>query len=314
MIEIEDLVKYYGEKKAVDHITFDVREGEVLGFLGPNGAGKSTTMNILTGYLSATSGRVHVGGHDILEEPAAAKKNIGYLPEQPPIYPDMTVTEFLRFVCDLKGVEKKIKNHHIQEIEDIVQISHMSKRLIRNLSKGYKQRVGLAQAMIGNPKVLVLDEPTVGLDPTQIIEIRRLIRRLRKQHTVIFSSHILPEIQAVSDRIAIISNGRIVAIDTPEALIQSVSDGEHIILSFEAEVPLVVQKLNEMRNVRKVKVQKQGKIGRVSIDIDRGKDIRKDVYNLMVSNQWPILEMRSRVVTLEDVFIQVTESTGLSGE
>ena len=313
MIEIEDLVKFYGEKKAVDHITFDVKEGEILGFLGPNGAGKSTTMNILTGYLSATSGRVRVGGHDILEEPAAAKKNIGYLPEQPPIYPDMTVTEFLRFVCDLKGVERKAKNPHIQEVMEVVQIAHVSKRLIRNLSKGYKQRVGLAQAMIGNPKVLVLDEPTVGLDPTQIIEIRRLIRRLRKQHTVILSSHILPEIQAVSDRIAIISNGKIVAMDTPEALTKSVSDGENIILSFEADAPLVVKKINEMHDVRRVTIQKQGKIGRISIDISPGKDIRKDISSLMAANQWPLLEMRSKIVTLEDVFIQVTESTGMAG-
>ena len=309
MIEIENLVKYYGEKKAVDNISFNVKEGEILGFLGPNGAGKTTTMNIITGYLSATSGRVRVDGHDILEEPQEVKKNIGFLPEQPPIYPEMTVIEFLQFVCDLKNVEHRIKKPHINEIMEVVQISHVSRRLIRNLSKGYKQRVGLAQAMIGNPKVLVLDEPTVGLDPAQIIEIRRLIRRLRKQHTVILSSHILPEIQAVSDRIAIISNGKIVANDTPESLTKSISDGENIILSFEGPLPLIVQRINEMQAVRRVSVQKEGKNGRVSIDVDPGKDIRKDIFHLMSVNQWAILEMRSRIVTLEDVFIQVTAPT-----
>ena len=312
MIEIENLVKYYGDNKAVDNITFTVDEGEILGFLGPNGAGKSTTMNILTGYLSASSGRVRVNGYDILEEPMKAKKEIGYLPEQPPLYHDMTVTEYLKFICDLKGIERKVRASHMKEIMQVVQIDHVAGRLIRNLSKGYKQRVGIAQAMVGNPQVLVLDEPTVGLDPVQIIEIRRLIRKLRKNHTVILSSHILPEVQAVCDRIAIISYGKIVALGTPEDLAANAAGAGNYSLMFDGPVPQVVQRLNEIRGVEKVAVQKEGKVGMVAIQTDANVDIRRDVFRLMSGNNWPILEFRSKNPTLEEIFLSVTNPSGIS--
>ncbi len=219
MIEVKNLVKYYGDKKAVNNITFSVGEGEILGFLGPNGAGKSTTMNILTGYISMTGGEVRICGIDILDDPIGAKRSIGYLPEQPPLYPEMTVREYLSFVCELKGVSD-IKT----EIDDIAKktgLKDVISRRVGNLSKGYKQRTGLAAALVGDPKVLILDEPTVGLDPNQIIEIRELIKELGKEHTVILSSHILQEISAVSDKILIINKGRSVAFDTPENILRS---------------------------------------------------------------------------------------------
>jgi len=210
MIEIRNLVKYYGDIPAVNNVTFTVQKGEILGFLGPNGAGKTTTMNILTGFLSATSGTVTINGHDILEEPQEAKKCIGYLPEQPPLYLDMTVIEYLKFVAELKGVAADDQIKQLAEIMKLVRITDVSNRLIKNLSKGYRQRVGIAQALVGNPEVLVLDEPTVGLDPKQIIEIRNLIKELGKKHTVILSSHILPEVQAVCERVVIINKGVII--------------------------------------------------------------------------------------------------------
>lgn len=217
MIEVKNLTKNYGNNTAVDDISFSVEGGEILGFLGPNGAGKSTTMNILTGYISSTEGSASVGGIDILADPIAAKRNIGYLPEQPPVYLDMTVNEYLNFVYELKG-SKIPKKSHLNEICELVKITDMRKRLIRNLSKGYRQRVGLAQALIGNPPILILDEPTVGLDPKQIIEIRSLVKKLGKNHTVILSSHILPEVQAVCDKVVIINDGKIVADGTIKEL------------------------------------------------------------------------------------------------
>jgi ABC-2 type transport system ATP-binding protein len=218
MIEIRNLVKYYGDILAVNDVTFTVQKGEILGFLGPNGAGKTTTMNILTGFLSATSGTVTINGYDILENPQMAKRCIGYLPENPPLYLDMTVIEFLKFVSELKGVVKEDRIKQLAEIMKLVRITDVANRLIKNLSKGYRQRVGIAQALVGNPEVLVLDEPTVGLDPKQIIEIRNLIKELGKRHTVILSSHILPEVQAVCERVVIINKGKIAAEDTPEGL------------------------------------------------------------------------------------------------
>ena len=235
MIEIKNLKKDYGGHLAVNNISFTVNDGEILGFLGPNGAGKSTTMNIITGYLSATDGSAIINGYDILEDPKSAKREIGYLPEIPPLYLDMTVKEYLNFVYELKGV-KLPKGPHIEEICRLVKIKNVYHRLIKNLSKGYKQRVGIAQALIGNPKVLILDEPTVGLDPKQIIEIRNLIRMLGKHHTVILSSHILPEIQAVCDRVIVINKGRIIADDTPENLSTNLSDDHSISVVLEGKV------------------------------------------------------------------------------
>ena len=218
MIEVKNLTKRYGDHTAVDHLSFQVEEGQIYGFLGPNGAGKSTTMNMITGYIASTEGTVVINGHDILEEPEEAKKDIGYLPEQPPLYMDMTVIEYLRLAAELKKVPKKDRENMIADIMDTVQLTHMKDRLIKNLSKGYKQRTGLAQALMGYPEVIILDEPTVGLDPKQIIEIRDLIKSLSKKHTVILSSHILSEVSAVCDYVMIISHGHLVASDTPENL------------------------------------------------------------------------------------------------
>ena len=222
MIEVQNLSKHYGDKKAVDNISFKAEDGEILGFLGPNGAGKSTTMNILTGYISCTEGKALIDGIDILEDPIKAKAKIGYLPELPPLYLDMTVKEYLNFIYDLKKC-KLPRNSHLKDICSLVKIEHVYKRIIKNLSKGYKQRVGLAQALVGNPNVLILDEPTVGLDPKQIIEIRSLIKKLGKNHTVILSSHILSEVQAVCDKIIVINEGRIVADDTEDNLSKKLS-------------------------------------------------------------------------------------------
>ena len=218
MIEVNNLVKRYGNHTAVDHLSFKIEKGKIYGFLGPNGAGKSTTMNMITGYIASTEGTVKIDGHDILEEPEAAKKCIGYLPEQPPVYFDMTVLEYMKFVADLKKIPKDKKANMIEEVMDMVKISDMRNRLIKNLSKGYRQRVGLAEAIMGYPEVIILDEPTVGLDPKQIIEIRTLIKELKKKHTVILSSHILSEVSAVCDYVLIISHGKLVASDTPENL------------------------------------------------------------------------------------------------
>ncbi len=218
MIKVENLVKKYGDHVAVDHLSFEVEKGQIYGFLGPNGAGKSTTMNIMTGYPAASDGLVEINGHDILTEPEAAKKCIGYLPEIPPLYPDMTVWEYLYFVAELKKLPKAERENQIQEVMEMVEIEDVSERLIKNLSKGYRQRVGLAQAIIGYPDIIILDEPMVGLDPKQIIEIRELIKRLSENHTIILSSHILTEVSTICDHIMIISKGKLVASDSPEGL------------------------------------------------------------------------------------------------
>ncbi len=311
MIEISNLVKYYGDQKAVDNISFTVEKGEILGFLGPNGAGKTTTMNILTGYLSATSGRVLIDGHDILEDPIAAKKCIGYLPEQPPLYLDMTVLEYLKFICELKGVQKSDRIRQLAETMRLVRIADVSDRVIHNLSKGYKQRVGIAQAMIGNPQVLVLDEPTVGLDPKQIIEIRNLIKTLSKKHTVILSSHILPEVQAVCDRVVIINNGKIAAIDTPEALSHKLSGTSKLSLTFEGPIKDVTSMIRTLPGVTGVASILEGIVLQtIEITTDPNVDVRKSVFFVMSSHGWPIVEFKSLDPTLEEIFLSVTNSDG----
>ena len=311
MIEISNLTKYYGPNLAVDNITFTVEQGEILGFLGPNGAGKSTTMNILTGFLSATSGTVKINGFDILEEPHEAKRCIGYLPENPPLYMDMTAMEYLRFVADLKGVEKAERSRHIADIMKLVKITDVAGRLIKNLSKGYKQRVGIAQALIGNPEVLVLDEPTVGLDPKQIIEIRNLIKDLGKKHTVILSSHILPEVSAVCDRIVIISKGKIVAVDTTENLSRQFSKSTKFRLSVEGPSKEILQKLRLIPGVRSASIvgEKVSGISSMDLQSEPDADVRKQVFFEMARNSWPIVEMRSMDPTLEEIFLQVTAGT-----
>lgn len=308
MIEIKNLTKDYGGHLAVNDITFSVNDGEILGFLGPNGAGKSTTMNILTGYLSATSGNAVINGYDILEQPNEAKKEIGYLPEIPPLYPDMTVKEYLNFVFDLKAV-KLPKGPHIEEICKLVRIKEVYHRLIKNLSKGYRQRVGIAQALIGNPKVLILDEPTVGLDPKQIIEIRNLVRMLGKHHTVILSSHILSEIQAVCDRVIVINKGRIIADDSPENLSKNLSDDHLLSIVLEGKKDKVIKEIEKVSGVKTVDFIRENSNGSVELNVEprAGYDIRKSIFEVASLNNFPILKMASNELSLEDIFLRLTD-------
>ena len=308
MIEVKNLTKKYGSHTAVDNISFTVNDGEILGFLGPNGAGKSTTMNILTGYLSATSGSCSINGFDVLADSFEAKKRLGYLPEQPPLYLDMTVKEYLNFVYDLRKV-KMPRGAHIEEICRLVKIKDVYHRLIKNLSKGYRQRVGIAQALIGNPRVLILDEPTVGLDPKQIIEIRNLVRNLGKTHTVILSSHILSEIQAVCSRVIVINKGKIIADDTPENLSYNLSNDHSISLIADAPKDKMLEALKTVQGVKSVQYVRtvQDNINEYTVDPIMGYDIRKDVFELLSAAKWPIYQMKNNELTLEDIFLRLTD-------
>ena len=309
MIEVKNLTKRYGKITALDNISFTVDTGEVLGFLGPNGAGKSTTMNIITGYISSNEGTVTVDGCEILAEPKKTKQKIGYLPEIPPLYVDMTVRKYLEFMFDLKRV-KLPKNEHIDEIMRLVGLSDHGKRLIKNLSKGYRQRVGFAQALLGNPPVIILDEPTVGLDPRQIIEIRKLIKSLGKKHTVIFSSHVLSEISATCDRIIIISGGRIIADAKAEKLHEVLSDERRMTLTAEGKASDISAELNKIPEVLRVKKQAaQGKANEYIIDYKSGEDIRRSVFNAMVRINCPILEMKSGDDSLEELYLKLTDTS-----
>ena len=314
MVEVKNLTKCYGDIKAVDDISFTVDTGEVLGFLGPNGAGKSTTMNIITGYISSTSGTVTVDGSEILENPKETKKKIGYLPEIPPLYPDMTVRKYLEFMFDLKKV-KLPKKEHIDEVMRLVQISDKESRIIKNLSKGYRQRVGFAQALLGNPPVLILDEPTVGLDPKQIIEIRKLIRGLGKKHTVIFSSHVLSEVSATCDRVIVISEGRIVADAKTEELSKSFADVQKLSLTVEGGSSDVLGEIKKIPGVKKyVKLRDvSDKIAEYSIEYSNDADIRRDVFSAMARIGCPILEMKLGNESLEDMFLKLTQNAGKRG-
>lgn len=314
MIEVKNLTKRYGDLKAVDDISFSVDSGEVLGFLGPNGAGKSTTMNIITGYISSTSGTVTVDGSEILEEPKKTKAKIGYLPEIPPLYPDMTVRKYLEFMFDLKKV-KLPKKEHVDEVMRLVGLSDMGGRIIKNLSKGYRQRVGFAQALIGNPPVLILDEPTVGLDPKQIIEFRKLIRSLGKKHTVIFSSHVLSEVSATCDRVIVISNGKIVADGKTDELSQSLSGKKKLLLTVASESSAVVDELKKIPGVTKVEKVRSfaGGLVKYSVSYSKDEDIRKDVFSAMVRLDAPIMEMQSGDETLEDMFLKLTQDSDRGG-
>ena len=306
MIEVKNLSKSYGTKLAVNDISFTVGEGEILGFLGPNGAGKSTTMNILTGYLSSSGGEVIINGADILEDPTAAKRSIGYLPELPPLYLDMTVIEYLNFVYGLKKCRLP-KKSHLAEICSLVRITDVQNRVIRNLSKGYRQRVGLAQALVGNPKVLILDEPTVGLDPKQIIEIRTLIKKLGKNHTVILSSHILSEVQAVCDRIVVIDKGRLVANDTTEHLSHSLSADHKLIVQIEGPAKEVQQLLKAIPDMVEVHLNRTSNgVSEFELNAKDGADVRREVFKRMAARNYPILLMRSSELTLEEIFLKLT--------
>ena len=313
MIEVKNLTKRYGDHLAVDHLNFTVESGKIYGFLGPNGAGKSTTMNIMTGYLGATEGQVLIDGHDILKEPEEAKKNIGYLPEIPPLYMEMTVREYLEFAAELKGIKKDKRESQIEEVIRLAKLRDVENRLIQNLSKGYRQRVGLAQALIGNPKVLILDEPTVGLDPKQIIEIRTLIRKLGKNHTVILSSHILSEVQAVCDKIIVINEGKVVANDTEEHLSQKLSGEHKLTAKIQGDKDKIVRAMQGIKGVEKVICDASHKDGvnDIRIEAKEGVDIRRDVFETVVKNGWYMLELKTSELSLEDIFLKLTMGEAL---
>ncbi|MBR4201820.1 MAG: ATP-binding cassette domain-containing protein [Oscillospiraceae bacterium] len=312
MIEVRNLTKHYGDKHAVNDISFTVEDGEILGFLGPNGAGKSTTMNMLTGYISSTSGQALINGVDILEDPIKAKSYIGYLPELPPLYLDMTVKGYLNYIFDLKKC-KLPRKAHLNEVMTLTKITDVKERLIKNLSKGYKQRVGLAQALVGNPPVLILDEPTVGLDPKQILEIRTLIKKLGKNHTVILSSHILSEIQAVCDRIIIINHGVVAAHDTTDNLSRNVSTDHRIIARIEGPRDEIVKAMRNIEGIKYVKADMEREAGVYEYELEAlpGSDIRRDLYEITREHDWPILSLRSAEMTLEDVFLKITMGEGI---
>ena len=308
MIEVKNLVKKYGNHTAVDHLNFTIEEGHVYGFLGPNGAGKSTTMNIMTGYLGATEGEVLINGHDILKEPEEAKKQIGYLPELPPLYMDMTVREYMEFAAELKKIPKAKRAESIDDVEKLVKIKDVEKRLIKNLSKGYRQRVGLAQAVLGYPEVIILDEPTVGLDPKQIIEIRDLIQSLGKKHTVILSSHILSEVRAVCDYIFIISHGKLVASEETEELVERMSGGQVIELKLKAEEEKIKEVFADAEHITAVETKELPEDGvtEVTVTAEKNKDVREEIFHICAESDMPILEMINGGKSLEDIFLELT--------
>ncbi len=315
MIEVKNLTKYYGEHLAADNISFTIEDGEIVGFLGPNGAGKSTTMNMLTGYISSSSGQVLINGIDILENPIKAKANIGYLPEIPPLYQDMTVMSYLNFVYDLKRCRLPRKSH-LTEICNLCKINDVTGRIIGRLSKGYRQRVGMAQALIGNPPILILDEPTVGLDPKQIIEIRNLIKKLGKRHTLILSSHILSEIQAVCDRVIIIDKGRIAADDTLDNLTKSVSRVNRMTVRVDGERIEVLEAIREIEGVKSVRdaAEHAGGIYDYEIVMDDGADICVMLNEMCREKGLTIYKMAKDEMTLEDVFMRIIMGEEMPGE
>jgi ABC-2 type transport system ATP-binding protein len=308
MIEINHLVKKYGDHVAVDDLSLTVESGKIYGFLGPNGAGKSTTMNIITGYLGATSGEVKINGHDIFGEPEEAKKCIGYLPEIPPLYVDMTVREYLDFVSELKKLEKSLRKRYVEEAMETTGITDVADRMIRNLSKGYRQRVGFAQAILGYPEIIILDEPTVGLDPKQIIEIRELIRSLGEKHTVILSSHILTEISAVCDHVFIISKGKLVASDSTENLVTLMSGAQEIELTVRSDGEETQDLLESVDQIERVELLPGNETEtNLRVYATKGADIRETVFALLAQNQIPVLEMHTVIKSLEDVFLEITQ-------
>lgn len=308
MIEVKNLTKRYGQHVALDNISFTVEEGEILGFLGPNGAGKTTTMNIMTGYIAGTEGEVRIGGIDIVAEPEKAKAQIGYLPETPPVYGDMRVDEYLNFVAAIKKVKYSQRKQMIADIKATVRIEDMSRRLIKNLSKGYRQRVGMAQAMIGYPSLIIMDEPTVGLDPKQIIEMRDVVRKLGKKHTIILSSHIMQEVSAVCDRVMIINKGRIVASDTPERLSSSLTQGHKMSVRIKGEQTKILSALENYPMIKEVKATASREPGTIDFELagEENMDIREAIFACMAANDLPILMMKSLDLSLEEIFLQIT--------
>lgn len=306
MIEVKNLTKVYGHHKAVDNISFTVNDGEILGFLGPNGAGKTTTMNMMTGFISATDGAVTINGHDILEDTLEAKKELGYLPDVPPLYGDMRVDEYLDFVCDVKGVKKSERKAMLDDIAATVGISEVRKRICRNLSKGYRQRVGLAQAMVGYPSVLILDEPTVGLDPNQIIEMRSVIKRLGQRHTILLSSHILSEVSAVCDRVMIINNGKIVASDTTKRLEEGAAENTQLvrIRGSRDKAAELMEKLKGVIGVTELSAAEEDAF-EFAVKAEAGADVRADLVKALTENAIEVIMLKSGALTLEQAFLKV---------
>ena len=308
VVKVENLVKRYGSNYALNDVSFEIGEGEIVGRLGPNGAGKSTTMNILTGYLSSTSGAAYINGINILEDPIEAKKQIGFLPEQPPLYPEMTVSEFLDFVYELKSCELP-RREHLDEILDVVKITDVKDRLIRNLSKGYKQRVGIAAALVGDPKIIIFDEPTVGLDPKQIIEVRNLIRTLGKRHTVILSTHILAEVQSVCERVLIINKGKLIADERTEDIVKTIEDGYGLSVKIAGPEREVEQALARISGVKKVRStgERDSDAYTFIIESDKGMDVRRSLFALCATKNWAIYGLNPVGTDLESVFIRLID-------
>ncbi len=308
MVKVENLTKRYGSLYALNDASFEIGEGEIVGLLGPNGAGKSTAMNILTGYLSCTSGRVFIDGIDMLEDPIEAKKRIGFLPEQPPLYPEMTVVEYLNFVYDLKSC-KLDREKHLEEIISVVKLTEVKDRLIGNLSKGNKQRVGIAQALVGDPKVVIFDEPTVGLDPKQILAVRNLLRTLAKRHTVILSTHILAEVQAVCERVIIINKGKIIADERTEDIVKTIEDGYRYRAKICGPQKEIESALSRVGGVKKVEAtgDRDGDSYAFIVEADKGIDVRKPLFNLCATRSWPLIGLEPVGTDLETVFIRLVD-------
>lgn len=309
MIEVKDLVKKYGDHVAVDHLSFTIEKGKIYGFLGPNGAGKSTTMNMITGYIASTQGEILIDGHNILEEPEAAKKCIGYLPELPPVYQDMTVREYLKFVAELKSIPKAEREKNIKEVMSTTKLEEVQERLIKNLSKGFKQRVGIAQALLGYPEIIILDEPTVGLDPKQIIEIRDLIKSLGEKHTVILSSHILSEVSAVCDHVLIIDRGKLVASDTPENLSKVMEGANSLELTVKGKEEEIREAMNLVENIQEMIYHESFVLDACdfTVKISGEQDMRENIFFALADAKCPILKMQPTNMTLEEVFLKLTE-------
>jgi ABC-2 type transport system ATP-binding protein len=307
VIEVQHLTKRYGTVTAVDDVSFRVERGEILGFLGPNGAGKTTTMRVLTGYIPATEGRAFVAGYDVFEKPIESKRRTGYLPEVPPLYPDMSVREYLTFVSKVKGVPSKERQTRLTEVMRRTYVDDVADRACGKLSKGYRQRVGLAQALIHNPEVLILDEPTAGLDPKQIIETRRLIKELAGNHTIIISTHILPEVSQTCERVVIINKGKVVAVDTPDALTARLRGAETLYLQIEGEPAAVTSALQHVAGVTRVApTERRDRFVSFEVESEAGRDVRRDLARAVVSGGFGLLELRPMRMSLEDVFLHLT--------
>ena len=307
MIEVKHVTKKYGNFTAVDDINFTIKDNEIVGFLGPNGAGKSTTMNMITGYIEPTNGKIIVNDYDISKEPKKVKRQIGYMPESTPLYYDLTVREFVNYMADLKYVKRKEKKEKVDKVLKEVGLTNVEKKLIKNLSRGYKQRVSLAGALIGNPKVLILDEPTVGLDPKQITEIRDLIRKLGKNHTVILSSHILSEVSQICEKVIIINKGKVLAVDSPNHLEEEFEEENSIYVTVEDEknkINEVSKKIKKLKNIEFIKEKKDG-TKQYQLTADKSTDLRKEIFNLFPKNDINILELKKSEITLEDAFLKL---------